>query len=278
MTYRELYFKYRNEAIKEGKEDTAIKLLIQELSNFSNTDFYANYDNVVNEEVLNKILDAINNYLNKDIPIQYILGYTYFYGYKLIVNKNVLIPRRETEELVDWVIHNNPFASPKILDIGTGSGAIAITLKANIEGSSVSAVDISEAAIEVAKINASINDQEIYFIKSDIFSNLKNQKFNIIVSNPPYIPKTEVLGNLVYGNEPHIALFAEEDGLFFYKRILEQSHLYLEDKSLIVFEIPEDKDEELSIFVKKSYPNDSYEIKKDLQGKSRILIIKKNWR
>lgn len=278
MTYRELYFKYKNEAIKVGKEETAIKLLIQELSNFSNTEFYANYDNEVDKDELNKILIAIDDYIIKEIPIQYILGYTYFYGYKLLVNKNVLIPRRETEELVDWVIHNNPFASPRIIDIGTGSGAIAITLKANIESSSVTAVDISEAAIEVAKLNASINNQEVEFIKSDIFSNLENKKFNILVSNPPYIPKTEVLDNLVYINEPHIALFADEDGLFFYKKILEKSYLYLEDKSLIVFEIPEDKDEELTKYVINYYPRSDYEIKKDLQGKSRILIIKNNWR
>ena len=278
MTYKELYFKYKNEATIKGKEAAAIKLLIQELSNFSNTELYANYDNEVNIEVYNKIIIAINDYLNNEIPIQYILGYTYFYGYKFIVNKNVLIPRRETEELVDWVIHNNPFNSPKILDIGTGSGAIAICLKANIEGSVVTALDISASALEVGKINAKINNQEINFINSNIFSNLENQKFNILVSNPPYIPKTEVLEKLVFDNEPHLALFAEEDGLYFYKRILEKSSEYLETKSLIVFEIPEDKDEKILILVKENYPNSQYEIKKDLQGKSRILIIKNNWR
>jgi len=277
MTYKELFIQSKKYAIQKNKEDSAIKLLIQELSNFSRSEFYLNYDEIINGETLEKIETAIDAYLNKDIPIQYILGYTYFYGYKLIVNKNVLIPRRETEELVDWIINNNPFSNAFILDIGTGSGAIAICLKSRIENCSVTAVDIDEAALEVAKLNAKINNQQINFIQSDIFSNVEG-KFNIIVANPPYIDEAEYVSDLVIKNEPHIALFAKEEGLYFYNKILKDACRYIEQKSLIIFEIPENKDKELKKIVDRYFSNSLYEIKKDLQGKSRMLIIKNNWR
>lgn len=276
MTYKELYLKYKQVAIENNKEDTAIKLLIQELSNFSSTEFYLNLDKKVDSANLEKILVAIDDYLNKSIPIQYILGYTYFYGYKLIVNKNVLIPRRETEELVDYIIHNS-ISNPRILDIGTGSGAIAISLKSSLKDSNVVASDISNDALEIAKLNAKINNQTIEFIESDIFSNIEG-KFDIITSNPPYISKRENVDELVYNNEPHLALFANEEGLYFYRKILEDAYKYLNEKFLIIFEIPEDKDKELTNLVKISYPNSDFEIKKDLQGKSRMLIIRNNWR
>ncbi len=276
MTYKELYLKYKQVAIENNKEDTAIKLLIQELSNFSSTEFYLNLDKKVDSANLEKILVAIDDYLNKGIPIQYILGYTYFYGYKLIVNKNVLIPRRETEELVDYIIHNS-ISNPRILDIGTGSGAIAISLKSSLKDSNVVASDISNDALEIAKLNAKINNQTIEFIESDIFSNIEG-KFDIITSNPPYISKRENVDELVYNNEPHLALFANEEGLYFYRKILEDAYKYLNEKFLIIFEIPEDKDKELTNLVKISYPNSDFEIKKDLQGKSRMLIIRNNWR
>lgn len=277
MTYKELYTKYKTKALEINKEDTAVKLLIQELSNFSSSELYLNFEREIEKEDYEKIIFAINQYLDDGIPIQYILGYTYFYGLKLIVNKNVLIPRKETEELVDWIIHNNPFDKPKVLDIGTGSGAIAITLKKNLVNSEVSASDISEAALEVSNLNAKINGLKVNFIKSDIFSNIQGQ-FNILVSNPPYIDKVEHTDLLVLNNEPHLALFASEEGLYFYRLILEKAKKYLEEKNLIVFEIPEDKDYELIQIVYNNYPNSDYEIKKDLQGKSRILIIRNNWR
>lgn len=277
MTYKELYFKYRNEAIKLNKEETAVKLLIQELSNLSSLDFYLSYEKEINAELLNRLIQSIDDYLYKSIPIQYILGYTYFYGLKLIVNKNVLIPRRETEELVDWIIHNNPFENAKVLDIGTGSGAIAISLKANLKNAHLTAIDISEEALEVAKINASVNKQNIEFIQSNLFANIFGT-FNIIVSNPPYIAYKEHVTDLVYNNEPHLALFAKQEGLYFYNEIIKESKRFLENKSLLIFEIPEDKDNELRRLCLKYYPNSEHIIKKDLQGKSRILIIKSNWR
>ena len=276
MTYKELYTKYKTEALNLGLEDSAIKLLIIELSNFSFTEFYLNFDKKVPEERLKKIANAINKYLLEKVPVQYILGYTYFYGLKLNVNKSVLIPRRETEELVDYVINENKITKPKILDIGTGSGAIAIALKANIE-SNVTAVDISDAALEVAKENARKNNLEINFIKSDIFKNVKG-RYDIIVSNPPYIAKEEIVAELVYLNEPHLALYAEADGLYYYDKILKEAKHYLEHRNMLVFEIPENKDEKLIGLVKTYYKDSDFEILKDLQAKSRILVIKNNWR
>jgi release factor glutamine methyltransferase len=277
MTYKELYFKYKTIANLKNKEESAIKILIQELSGFSSTDFYLHYENEVSNDLELKIQKAIDEYLNEDIPVQYILGYTYFYGCKLNVNKNVLIPRRETEELVDWIIKNNKILNPHILDIGTGSGAIAIALNKHIKNAITTAVDISKDALVVAIINAKLNNQDINFIESDVFSNV-NGKFNIIVSNPPYIDKIEDVEELVLKNEPHLALFAKNQGLYFYEKIIKEASNYLESKSLIAFEIPDNKDAQLQNIVNKYYPNSINEIIKDLQGRSRILIIKNNWR
>lgn len=263
---------YKDEALKSGKEESAIKLLIQELSGYTSSKLYLNYDQEVEEKLEKEIIAAINKYLIEDIPAQYILGYTYFYNLKLKVNSAVLIPRRETEELIENIINIWKKPDPKILEIGTGSGAIAAVLRKYYKNSSIVASDISIEALKVASENAKNNNLEIEFIQSDIFQNIKG-KYNIIVSNPPYIASKEDTDVFVYKNEPHQALFASQQGLYFYIEILKDVHKFLEDEFLIAFEIPEDRDSELVGLVNQYFPSYSYAIKKDLQLKSRILII-----
>ncbi len=213
--------------------------------------------------------------LKKGIPVQYIIGNVDFYGYKINVNKNVLIPRFETEQLVFKTIdYINKMFDKKlnILDIGTGSGCISITLKKELDNVNITAVDISDEALEVAINNAKENDCEINFIKSDLFSNI-NDKYDVIISNPPYISYNEEIMDIVKNNEPNIALYAEDNGLYFYKQILSKCNDYLFEKSIIAFEIGYTQASAISKLAKIYFPTSKIVVEKDLQGKDRFLFI-----
>ena len=184
------------------------------------------------EDNLDKALERLKN----GEPPQYIVGDVNFYGNIIKVNKNVLIPRRETEELVEKTseLINKYFINENIniLDIGTGSGCIPITLKKLFPNTNIDAIDISYKALEVAVDNAKVNNTKINFFQSDIFSNVKD-KYNIIISNPPYIREDEHIMDIVKNNEPHLALYAKDKGLYFYKEILKDATKYLKDKFII---------------------------------------------
>lgn len=221
---------------------------------------------------LEKINFLIEKRIKEKIPVQQLIGYSYFMGEKFIVNEHVLIPRPETELLVQEII---ALPAKKILDIGTGSGCIAIMSQKNT-GMVVSACDISEKALATAKINAKNLGADVDFIHSDLFSNISG-KFDVIVSNPPYIPISELpnLQTEVALKEPHLALFApDEKGIEFYKKIIEQSHQFLNIDAYLAFEIGigqhQDIKEILDI-------NDFCNIKiiKDLAGIERIIIAQK---
>ena len=176
--------------------------------------------------------------LKQGIPIQYIIGNVNFYGNIIKVNENVLIPRFETELLVEKTINyiKAYFEKDiKILDIGTGSGAIAITLKKELNAK-IDAIDISDKALKVAKENAKNNQTDINFFQSNIFSTVKG-KYDVIISNPPYISEDEEIEDIVKNNEPHIALFAKNKGLEFYERILKEASNYINNKAIIAFEL-----------------------------------------
>ncbi len=212
--------------------------------------------------------------LNYGIPVQYIVGNVDFYGYLFKVNENVLIPRFETEELVDLVIkESSNFIKPSILDVGTGSGCISITLNKEINDSQVIAVDISENALEVARENNELLSGKVKFIKSDILNNVCG-KFDILVSNPPYIDKSEKIDNLVYNNEPHLALFAPNNGLYFYEEILKNCKCLLNDKYLIAFEIGCTQGKDLINLTNIYLPEAIVSVLKDLQGRDRFVLIK----
>ena len=202
-------------------------------------------------------------------PLAYIFKSANFYGYDFYVNKNVLIPRPETEELVELALKS---ISPNstILDIGTGSGAIAIAISKEI-GAKVTAVDISLKALEVAKENAKINDANVELLSSDLFENLKGRKFDIIISNPPYISQSEYeeLMPEVKIYEPKLALVCEEDGLEIYRKIIEKAPEFLNQNGKIFFEIGYLQAEKVCDMLKDKFKD--IKVKKDLQGLDRMV-------
>ena len=224
----------------------------------------------VSKDIENDYNKLLNNY-----PIQYLIGYVNFYGNKINVRENVLIPRFETEDLVDRTIKYSKkvFGDNivNILDIGTGSGAIAISLNKELS-SNVDAVDVSDYAIDLALENNKINNTSINVIKSNLFSNVKN-KYDIIISNPPYISRDEIIMDKVFDYEPHLALFAEDDGLFFYKKILDECRKYLNDKFIIAFEIGMNQGEEIFKYARSIFENAIIKIEKDLSMKDRFVFI-----
>ena len=219
------------------------------------------------------IEDAIKR-LNNGEPVQYIVGNVDFYNSNFIVNKNVLIPRFETEELVQNTINfiKEYFNKQvKVLDIGTGSGAIAISIKKDID-SIVYAIDISKEALEVAKENAKRNNVNINFVNTNIYDGI-NEKFDVVISNPPYIRHDEEIDEIVKKNEPHIALYADNNGLYFYEEILKNIKSILNDKYLIAFEIGKDQGDEINKLKNKYLPESNILLKKDLEGRDRMIFI-----
>lgn len=222
-----------------------------------------------------KLNDGLKR-LEKGEPVQYIVGNVDFYGLIFNVNPCVLIPRFETEELVSKTIEyiKEYFNYPiKAVDLGTGSGCIAVTIK-NKLGNNVdmSAVDISKAALEVAKENAENNNAEITFYHGDMLEPL-NDKYDVIISNPPYIRKDEEIMNIVRNNEPSIALFADNDGLANYEKILKSAKNYLKERSLLAFEIGFNQADKIISIAKQYFPNSIIKVEKDMQERDRFIFI-----
>lgn len=214
--------------------------------------------------------------LEKGEPVQYIIGDVDFYGNIIKVNKNVLIPRRETEELVEKTIERIkkifPNENINIIDIGTGSGCIPITMKKFLPNSTISAVDISQDALNIAVDNSKLNNTDINFIHSNLFENVSG-KYHCIISNPPYIKEDEEIMDIVKNNEPHLALYAPNEGLYFYQEIIKEASKYLENKFIIAFEIGETQGREIIEIAKKYFPNASIVLEKDLQHLDRFVFI-----
>lgn len=221
-----------------------------------------------------KDIDTAIKELENGIPVQYIVGTVDFYGNTINVNKNVLIPRFETELLVDKTIKyikTNFKHHVDILDIATGSGCIAITLKKEID-STVDASDISESALKVAQENALNNKVDINFINSDMLTNI-TKKYDIIISNPPYLTKEDDIMDIVKNNEPEIALYAKDNGLYYYDVILKNIKNNLKDKYLIAFEIGYTQGEAIKNIALKYLDNINVKIEKDYSNKDRFVFI-----
>jgi release factor glutamine methyltransferase len=276
MTYKNLLKKAEKRIEVTELETEAAKWLLMHVSNLSPSAFYLAFDHEVDPIVEQAFWSGIERYLAY-VPIQHIIGYQTFYGYDFIVNEDVLIPRRETEELVEQVLYyyDDHFKGQKVdlCDIGTGSGCIAITLAKEESNLNVVAADISEKALEVARKNNEKLGANVRFFEGDLFMPLKGMIFDIIVSNPPYIPNQEDVAKIVRTHEPNIALFGGDTGMIFYERILKDSKNYLKKPGLIAFEHAYDKRQALYDLAKHYYPNANIIQMKDLSGKDRMTLI-----
>ena len=247
---------------------------------FNRTELVMKTDETMSESMLLKFSFAVKD-LKRHKPIQYILGYTIFYGLKIKVDERVLIPRQETEELVDLIIkdHTPGGKSLKILDIGTGSGCIPVALKKNLPSAEVHALDISQDALELAKENASDNDAEVSFINADILdpaTALQLAQYDVIVSNPPYVlhSEKETMQRNVLDHEPHLALFVNDnDPLLFYRVIMNTGRTCLLPGGEIYFEINEQQGGPLAELAMATGFSKA-ELVKDINGKNRILYVK----
>lgn len=232
-----------------------------------------NSEKEVEEKEKNEFTNGIYK-IAKRYPVEYILGKKEFMKMTFFVNEDVLIPRADTEILVEEVLELSK-DKDKVLELCTGSGVIAISLAKYGEGLSITATDISEKALEVAKENAKnlLENSQIKFIKSDMFENI-NGKFDIIVSNPPYI-KRDVIKEYLLEYEPHLALDGGEDGLDFYKTIVDNAYKYLNPNGIIALEIGYDQREEVVDLIEKSKKYKDVYCKKDLFGNSRVIVCKR---
>ncbi len=232
-------------------------------------------DGALNKFKALKFKIAINKL--KHMPIQYIIGNVDFYGYTFKVNKNTLIPRFETEQLVEqtlkYIKEKYKNKNIEVLDLCTGSGCIGITLKREIPSLSVTITDISRKALKVAKKNA--KNLNIKVVKSNLLKELvkKNKKYDVIISNPPYISNDEIIEDIVKNNEPNIALFAENDGLYYYERILKDINKIINKDFVVAFEIGSKQKQKVTDLVHKHMNNIDIVSKKDLQNRDRMIFI-----
>ena len=278
MTLKEIQQKFNIELQKIysfGEANAITNIVLEEIVGIQKNELVTNANkNIDNntELILENTLERLCLYE----PVQYVIGFAWFYNLKFKVNNAVLIPRPETEELVYEAISflkNN--SSKKVIDIGTGSGCIPISIKKNIALASITAVDVSEDALNVAKENADTNNTAIHFYCINFLEETnfeKLNKYDLIISNPPYIPHTEKLENNVANFEPHLALFVpENDALIFYKKILLFAENRLELNGRIMLEVHENLAKECAVlFTENNY---TVNIKLDMQGKERMLII-----
>ncbi|MDD7914470.1 peptide chain release factor N(5)-glutamine methyltransferase [Polaribacter ponticola] len=261
----------------ETETDSFFFLLIDEYLDLQRIDFTLNPDFLITKSKLQILNNALEKLKNEE-PIQYIIGKTEFYGYPFLVDNNTLIPRPETEELVEWVIFEaTKFSSKnslKILDIGTGTGCIPISIAKKLPNASITSIDVSPHALKIAKKNAELNNVKINFIEADILKTVTlPEKFDIIVSNPPYVRELEKkeIQNNVLQNEPHLALFvSNENPLIFYEKIADLATQHLSKNGLLFFEINQYLGKETQhLLEKKQFIN--IELKKDLFKNYRMI-------
>lgn len=280
------HFKFIYEALNgassflqdNGREEIAARLLLQHVLKKSYTELLVSMHDKISEDEVRTFWEMVESHA-KGMPIQYIIGEEEFYGRTFQVNGSVLIPRPETEELILETtkrIKRIFGAQPTIqlADIGTGSGAIAITMKKEIPTLQVTATDISSDALEVAKKNAKLLNAEIHFEEGDLTEPIEQQKWQVVLSNPPYIAYEEAaeMSEVVLEHEPHTALFAEEDGLALYKRLAENLPNLMMKPSFIGVEIGYAQGTAVAALFKESFPQAKVEVVKDMNGKNRMVF------
>ena len=273
MKLAQIFKDFEEKLIAQGEEAESLSFVYRSLKELSFTDFIFTLQQEATEEE-KQFVEEIYKKLAAHIPAQYIIGHAEFFGIQLKVDERVLIPRPETEEIVDLILTENPEKNLKVLDIGTGSGAIALALAKNRPDWSVTAADISEDALELATENAKRQNLDLTFIRTDCFSEI-SAKYDIIVSNPPYISRSDEVevGLNVLHSEPHLALFADEDGLAIYRRIGEDSKDYLNDGGKIYLEIGYKQGQSVPNLFRKNFPEKRVRTLKDQFGQDRMVVI-----
>ena len=273
MKLAQIFKDFEEKLIAQGEEAESLSFVYRSLKNLSFTDFIFAIQQEVTEEE-KEFVEEIYKKLAAHIPAQYIIGHADFFGMQLKVDERVLIPRPETEELVELILAENPKENLKVLDIGTGSGAIALALAKSRPDWIITASDISQDAIDLASKNAEIQNLNIFLKKSDCFSKISS-KYDIIVSNPPYISRSDEseIGLNVLHSEPHLALFADEDGLAIYRKIAEESKDYLSDGGKIYLEIGYKQGSSVPTLFKENLPDKRVRTLKDQFGQDRMVVI-----
>lgn len=272
ITYGKLFENAKKKIDLNDLEHRAIYLFLSDILKVDKTRLLLMKDEIVDEDVLEKFSEMLADYIVDYKPIEYILGYTYFYGNKIKVNESVLIPRDETEELVEKALVYISKGA-KVLDLCTGSGAIAVSLKKERNDIEMFASDISKDALKVSEDNARYNNVDVKFYEGDLLEPfIGKEKFDVIVSNPPYIGKDYKINEIVE-HEPKIALFADENGLSNYRKIVMNLEKVLNKGGTILFEIGYDQKESLENLCKEYLSDYTFECFKDINDKDRIVKI-----
>lgn len=273
MKLAQIFKDFEEQLITQGEEAESLSFVYRSLKNLSFTDFiFAVQKEITPEE--KEFVESIYKQLAAHVPAQYIIGQAEFYGMELKVDERVLIPRLETEELVELILTENAKPNQSVLDIGTGSGAIALALAKNRPDWLVTASDISPDALNLASENASLQDLKISFKKSDCFEEIA-ENYDIIVSNPPYISRADEseVGLNVLHSEPHLALFAEEDGLAIYRKIAQEAKNYLREGGKIYLEIGYKQGRSVPALFRKYLPEKRVRTLKDQFGRDRMVVV-----
>ena len=273
MKLAQIFKDFEEKLIAQGEEAESLSFVYRSLKNLSFTDFVFALQQEISEEE-RQLVEDIYRKLANHIPAQYIIGHAEFFGMQLKVDERVLIPRPETEELVELTLAENPKENLKVLDIGTGSGAIALALAKNRPDWTITAADISQDALDLAMENVNNQGLTLFFIKSNCFSEISS-KYDIIVSNPPYISRVDEseVGLNVLHSEPHLALFADEDGLAIYRRIAEEAKDYLNDGGKIYLEIGYKQGQSVPELFRKHLPEKRVRTLKDQFGQDRMVVV-----
>lgn len=264
-------------AARDIPEETVMAYLV-ELSSQERYNLYLHFEEEMPAGLQQRFEAGMARILQGE-PMGHVLGYSWFYGYKMLVNEDVLIPRPETEELCGHILSRLdqyfPVGPIEVCDVGTGSGAIAITLYREEPRVVMRATDISAKAVETAKKNAALNEAKIEFLVGDMLAPLieRQIRLDVLVCNPPYIPVHEQMEASVVDYEPHVALFGGEDGLQYYRVVFRDCRKVLKEKAFMAFEMGWNQREKLAKLVGETLPEARYEVLKDMSGKDRMLFV-----
>lgn len=276
-TFQEILRRAEKSARAHGAEASAVRLLLLHFAGLTATELYTELDREMPEAARTAFEDAVRSHLEDHVPVQYLVGHVWFYGRKFAVDPRVLIPRFETEELVANVLiqYDETFGGVPVdlVDVGTGSGCLATTLALEEPALACTATDISADALALATKNAADLGARVAFLQGDMLAPLAGRKFDILVSNPPYIPAGEELSPLIAGHEPDLALYGGNDGLFFHRILLAGAREFLRPRSFLAFEHGYDKAEELRAIARIHFPAARIYTLRDLQGRERMTFV-----